>query len=350
MASCEQDIWGKMLRVNPRGFLCWRPNIAGKIHSDPGKGTDPRCFPERYMAMCGRLLSLEEHHPIFDTSDLIQVAPQEFVTHEGEITGVNGLLRLANKFPISINYPERVLLVGAISPNSLLSVLAWCRENNWQRTHVSLVDNCLVPLETLRLMEAGCYYSWPGGIDLIESDITHYQPSCPPDIVIADILNPWMVDGYQYPHLDKCSPYSRFENFLRWGANVVGDKGWFLSRCVIFPSDAERSNPDLSKFVPIAQERTKQIMEQLGELGRSVNGQAIKESVEQLFEEPLRTTFCGLDKVSPLYRSERTLAGSHAEKVFRRFHYRSFQTTHEILVKDEKSRFRFLNFACQGTR
>lgn len=348
MAVCERQIWQKLLTASPRGFLRWQLDVEGRIRHDPGKGTDSRGNPERYMVMCGRLHTLEEHRPVFTTDDLIRVAPHEFVTHKGEITGVNGLLRLVDKFPITIPTPEEILLVGSISPNSLLSVLAWCREKGWVQTHVTLVDNSAAPIETLRLMQEGGYFDWSGGVNLIEKDILDYHPDRQTDVVIADILNVWMTDTYHYPHLDRRSPYAQFEKFLRWGARAVGNDGWFLSRCMIFPSLSRgKSDPNL-KFAQGARERGGQVLDQLGDLAKDIDSEAIRESVERLFDAPLRTTFCGLDRVCSTYKSEPTLAGSRGLRVSRRLHNRNFRKVHEILVKDEQSGFKYLNLACQG--
>ena len=328
-----------MVDVSPKGFLRWRPGIITE-------GTS-RNQPVNYMLMCGRLRSLEEHHPTLTTEDLIEIGPQEFETHEGEITGVNGLLRIVDRFPITLSNPKEVLLVGSISSNSLLSVLAWCKEKKWNKTHVTLVDKSCIPIRHLSLMQKENYFHWPGGCSLIKKDILKYKPLEPPKIIIADILNAWMVKPYHSFHLAKQSPYTKFEEFLKWGAETVVDNGWFFSRSMIWPPSFAEQDPN-SRFAETAQKRANQIMLQLGDLARKVNRTAIEDEAEQLFNEPFRTTHCGLDRVYSPFRQERTLAGSHAEKLMRKFHHRYFQTVHEIRVQDVRSGFTFLNFACQS--
>ncbi|MFH1840812.1 MAG: hypothetical protein ABH807_01490, partial [Candidatus Shapirobacteria bacterium] len=335
----EQQIWGNMIRVSNRGFLRWNENIALKT------GGDPREYPERYMAMCGNLRKLEDHNPTLDTDDITELSPNHFVANQGEITGVNGLLRLIDRFPINIRQPKEVLVVGAISPNSLLSVLAWCRKKNWQNTHVTLVDKSPVPITTLQHMQNGGYFNWSGGVDLLEENILGYTPKTQPQIVIGDILNMWMVDAYQYPNLDRKSPYEQYKKFLYWGANTVGNEGWFLSRCMIAPSKQRNIDPNL-RFQQESKDRADRIVTQLGSFAQQASHNAIEEMVEELFEDPPLTTFCGLYKVSKTYRSSRPNAGNQAIEVFRRFHKRNFPITYEVRVDDPKSGFSFLNFAC----
>src|SRR3990167_5504713 len=98
----EQQIWGNMIAVSNRGFLRWTKEIALKT------GGDPREYPERYMAMCGNLRRLEDHNPTLDTGDLTELSPNHLVANQGEITGVNGLLRLTDRFPINLCPPKEV--------------------------------------------------------------------------------------------------------------------------------------------------------------------------------------------------------------------------------------------------
>lgn len=329
----EQDIWSSLLTVNGRGFLRWKDG-----------GGDDR-DPERFMAMCGNLHSLEEHNPTLDIDDLKEIGPARYSAPHGEITGVNGLLRLTDKFPISVRKPDNILVVGAITPNSLQSVLSWSKRNNWLDIKVTLVDKSPVPIRTMRSMQDGGYLNWPGGIELVEKDILHYEPSTPPKVIIADILNSWTVDSYQYPNLDNKSPYTVFENLLRWGSRHVAPNGWIFSRSMIAPLSRGKPDPN-NRFHEQSVRRAEKIIKQLGPLADRANHLAIQEMVEELFDEPSLATFCGLNKVSRIFRSERALAGDHAVKVFRRLHRRNFTTTHEIDVDDPNSGFRFLNFAC----
>jgi len=340
MVIAEQEVWRQLLTVSPRGFVRWQPDI------DIRAGMESRNNPVRYMAMCGNLRTLDAHAPTFTTDDLHQLAPDLYEATEGEITGVNGLLRLADKFPVSLSEPEEVLVVGAITPNSLLSTLAWCRENRWENAHVTLVDKSPVPIRSLQTMKEGGYFDWIGGVEFIEEDILHYQPSERPDLVVGDILNLWMVDAYQYPNLDKGSPYDNFERFLRWGRRIVDGEGWFLSRCMITPSSPDEYNPNL-RFQKTAAERAKVITQQLGDLASGARVDAIEEMVEELFDDPPLTTFCGLNRVSKTFKATKTLSGKHAEEVFDRLHYRNFDTVHRIRVVDPNSGYVFQNYMCQ---
>ena len=298
MAIAEQDIWRQLLTVSPRGFVRWKPDI------DIRAGTDSRNNPVRYMAMCGNLQTLETHAPTFNTDDLHQVAPGFYEAIEGEITGVNGLLRLVNKFPVSLNEPEEILVVGAITPNSMLSTLAWCREKSWGKAHITLVDKSPVPIMTLQVMKEGGYFDWRGGVNLVEADILNYQPLEKPDLVVGDILNFWMIDAYQYPNFDKGSPYENYERYLEWARRITDEEGWFLSRCMITPSSPQENNPSL-RFQKTSTERAKIITQQLGGLAETAREDAIEEMVEELFDDPPFTTFCGLNRVSKTFRAKK---------------------------------------------
>lgn len=341
MAIAEQDIWGKLVTASSRGFLRWRPDI------DRLSGGDPRSYPERYMAMCGNLHTLDEHGPVLGASDLVEKEAGVYEAPDGEITGVNGLLRVVDKFPITILPPDNILLVGAISPNSLMSTIVWCQENGWNESQLTLVDKSPIPIETIRLMKDGGYFDWSGGIELAQEDVVDYVPAQKPDVIVADILNMWMVDKYYYPHLDKKSPYSVFERLLEWASDSLDDNGWFFSRCMISPESNGGNDPNL-RFKELARKRTERILGQLGSVANDVNRGAVEDTVEELFERAYPTTFCGLEKVSKTYQSAGAVSGKQAEKVFRRFYKRGFEITHEVDVLDTKSGFKFLNFACQS--
>lgn len=338
MMRPEQEIWGDMLTVSQRGFLRWNEDIARKA------GGDPRENPERYMVMCGNLRTLDNHNPTLDADGLEEISPNHLAAPNGEITGVNGLLRLSDRFPISLDKPKDILVVGAVTPNSMLSVLKWAKHKNWDQSHVTLVDKSPVPITTLEKMQHGGYFDWPGGVSLIQDDILKHAPTRQPQVVVADILNTWMVDTFQYPHIDKASPYDAYKTFLRWGADTVKNGGLFLSRCMIAPP-RQRRDPNIL-FHQDAKSRAEKVIFQLGALANRANHDAIQDMVEELFEDPPLATFCGLSSVSKYYGHSRPNAGRHAINVFRRLHQRAFPVVHEIQVDDQKSGFTFLNFAC----
>lgn len=185
------EIW-KELIVREHGYIRWRQNISEKLSADPGKANDNRGFPERFIAMCPTLPKLEDHRPVLDIGDLTELNPGEFVANSGEITGVSGLLRLTDLLSEGtfIQPPTEVLLVGAITPYSLLSTLGWLNLHGWNGAHLTLVDNSPIPIETLRLM--GQTEPWRKRVDLVEANILDYTPTIRPDIVIGDILNVWI--------------------------------------------------------------------------------------------------------------------------------------------------------------
>ena len=343
MAVPEQEIWQGLLKASKFQTLEWRDDIRDRA------GLDPRAdSPARYMAMCRNLRPLSEWDAaVLDTGDLHPVSANEFIAKEGEITGANGLLRLINKFPISLGDPKQITLVGAISPNSLYSTLTWCASEGWNDAHVTLIDKSLIPIETLRLMQEGGYFNWQGGVSLIEGDVTKFTPERQPDIVIADILSSWMVEPYHASLLHCRSPFEEFEKFLAWGSKTVTNHGWFFSRCMVAPENGTNTDPNLRSAVA-AKERTDRIVEQLGDLAGRIDRDEVEATVEQLFDKPHPTSYCGLEKVSPIFRSHKTLKGSHAERVLQRVHQRNFDTSHQITVRDAKSEYTFLNFACQG--
>jgi hypothetical protein len=340
MVLAEQGIWNQLLTVSPKGFVMWRPDIQNKA------GMESRNDPVRFMAMCGNLKPLESHFPTFETDDLVEVKPKVFETSQGEITGVNGLLRLIDKFPIKLKKPNNVLLVGAITPKSLLTTLAWFKIKGWNDTHLTLVDKSPVPIKTLEAMERGGYFNWQGGVSLIEEDILKFKPFFKTDLLIGDILNVWLVDNYQYPHLNSINPYLKYEQFLKWAKEIISNDGWFVSRNMIAPITSTKEEPN-SRFHKTVKEKAGVIIQQLGGLAERADKQAIEESVEDLFDNPTPTSYCGLDKVLKVFRSTENLSGKHAEKIFERLQRRNFTHLNRIDVIDKNSGYVFQNYMSQ---
>jgi hypothetical protein len=154
----RNDFWGKLIILDHEGLLKWRPDIEIEIDN-----VDSRRFPEKYIARCNGPTRLDDFISNLSSNDLAYRALNEFVTQERENVRVDGLLRTLDKFPVEIPKPENIILVGAATPNSLMSVLKWASVKNWPNSSVTLIDKSPIPIETVKEMINANYINWPGG-------------------------------------------------------------------------------------------------------------------------------------------------------------------------------------------
>ncbi len=327
----EENIWRELLEVDSQGCVVWIPKIRYNLPE-----SDYRNLPVRFMSRCGNLREFNQFTPRLGTEEMIKEGNGEFLTSQKENVRVDGLLRLVDKFPVSLTKPERLTLIGALTPNSLFSVLFWLKKRGWLNCNVSVIDKSTVPIETLKLMAESGYIKWNGGLKLEVQDVFDWRPKEKQSLIIGDILNTWIVPHYYDPKKEE-NPYKDYCSLLISVKRSLAEDGWFLSRCLVLPSK------DLPNFSPgrmkSTAQKTKRIINQLGEMGRFVD--------ERLIEKELRGT-TGYPPPRP--RSNEmvsSLRGQKAEAEFIELHNEVFETVHLITVRNQLSGYCHQNFLCQ---
>jgi len=327
MSTAECPIWEKLLSVDNQGQLKWLPEIEKRISP-----SDHRKYPAGYMLRCGQLPRLEEFNPIFDVGDLVQVGPDEFITEREEITRVDGLLRIVDISRVVIDEPQNLVLVGALTPNSLMATLTWLTRKRWSDCQVHLIDNSPIPIETIKMLLESGYINWPAGINLIEEDILECSLVQRPDIVIGDILNTWMVPHYYLAKSEHGSPYQRYQDFLEWATLTTKPGGWFLSRCLILPEKT---------YIPDQKTTFSQQVDwiegQLGILAQKTKKPDIEMAVRRKSGRP--------QSINKSLKT--TLVGVEAEEAFVQLYKQQFDNLRLVKVSNQKSGYKHLNFMCR---
>lgn len=316
-----------MLSVDNQGQVEWLPEIERRISP-----SDHRKSPIAYILRCGPLPCLEEFNPILEVDDLVSVGPDEFVTDKEEVTRVDGLLRIVDVSRVVIDEPRNLVLVGALTPNSLMATLVWLKRKGWSNCQVHLVDNSPVPIETTRaLLESG-YINWPAGINLVEEDVFKCSLDQRPDIIIGDILNTWMIPHYYPAKSEHKSPYERYQNFLKWAGLAIKTGGWFFSRCLILPEKAYAPNQEAT-----FSQQVDWIERQLGILAQKTKRLAIETAIRKKPGRPQSTN----------ENLKTTLVGIEAEEAFTQLYRQQFDNFRLIKVTNRKSGYLHLNFMCK---
>lgn len=306
--------------------------------------------PEIYFCMTdGRVSSLEQHRETakeyWQINHLKEVSEGHFVTDKGESTGIAGLLRLSEKLLAKEFSPKKVLLVGAIHHESLLTALVWLEKQGFSGVDVTLVDSSDVPVKILQKMIAEGMILWEGKIDVIKSDVRTYQPEEQFDLVIADILAPYMIENFAYPARTQTSPYAGYEQFLAHVNDLLTNKGVFLERTLIQPEKAKAAaNRTSDRGI---ERRVNLVMAAFSAQYPQLSRTAVEDLVFQLFDHADRVNFCGLEGLLPMFRFVRPLIGDKAAAIFDRLHNRHFRDNSRVEVLDKGSGYRFLSFACQ---
>lgn len=319
-----------MLSVDNQGQLGWLPEIEKRINP-----SDHRKSPVGYVLRCGQLSRLEEFDPILEVDDLVLVGPDEFVTGKEEVTRVDGLLRIVDVSQVVIDEPQNLVLVGALTPNSLMATLIWLKRKKWSNCQVHLVDSSPIPIETTRALLKNGYINWPAGINLIEESVLKCSLDQRPDIIIGDILNTWMVPHYHPVKSEQKSPYQRYQNFLKWASLAIKPGGWFFSRSLILPEETYIPEQEMTLL-----QQVDWIERQLGILAQKVKRSDIKMAIQRKPGRPQSTN----------ENLKTTLVGVEAEEAFIQLYRQQFNNFRLIRVTNRKSGYLHLNFMCQITR
>ncbi|OGM14143.1 hypothetical protein A2W15_03690 [Candidatus Woesebacteria bacterium RBG_16_41_13] len=274
VTETEQQIWGRLLTVSPRGFLQWKEDIY--------PGFDARNVPERFVYLTGGLAAFDEYEFDFAPAKLKHEGQNEFTTKEKE-TDIRGLFRTLDLFQIEFTEPREILLVGSYNQDGLFLTIGLCKKKGWNGSHITLVDQSDTVLSLLSVMGENGYYDWQAGVTLIKSDITDYKPKVQPDIVFGDILNTWMTREYSCPSSASAkSPYNDFEAYLRYTATNIKPNGWFFSRCMIFPDDQQSFAANRRSTSNVGN-RVDTVLNRIGTHFEEVDKQALSENLDELF-------------------------------------------------------------------
>lgn len=336
MLSIENrsQIWQTMIEPTRFGIPRWKEGF------EPSP-TDPRTNPVNYMLMCEdfKIPSRQE----LDVSHLKQLTTSEFLSEIPENTGVLGLLRTVSFMGIEIDKPENVLLVGSMNHSGVAELSLWLEVNEWRDTRITVVDKESVPLHTIdQLMQHG-EIKWRGGIKLVKSDIRNFTPDGKFDLVIGDILNPYIDSFIGYPRFYRESPYQQYEEYLRQVKLLT--KKWFLSRCLGVKEQRKHFVRNTKSANLPDPNRLETIWGNFGAIASQLNKEATLET-EGLFTGYSPCSFCGLWMVSSDYRAKNILSGKNAERVYRRLYQRHFPGIHHsVTIRDSLERT-FINYAC----
>ena len=339
MAVETQKIWSPLVSTNKFGILNWKSERSNIFYGDE---PDPRVEPQKYMCMSGTPRKWIDYEIDLSTSDLRLKTGRTFETNEGAYTGTLGLLQVAEMFSLKPKSVDETLLIGAISDKSLMTTLRWLVEKDYSKSHTTLVDLSEIPLKHIQTLAKLGYFDGAPSYDLVQKDLVEYSPTKKPNIIIGDILTNWAVPRFSLHE----NPYVGYQKILDWVKGNLSEGGIFYSRCMVFPEDANKIDPNI-RTRKSAEDRAEMILSQLGESGKDIDREWLIDSVEEMFYESKPATFCGLENVYSEFQERPTLVGEKAESAIRTMYKETFQNVEEIRVIDNRSGFVFLNFACQ---
>jgi hypothetical protein len=329
----EQDMWKELIEVDKEGRMMWLPRIRTELNLEDYR-SDPGCF----VARCGGLRSLDFFDPRLSVENLNEVGNQEYITSESENVRVDGLLRLFKLFDYDAQRPEKVVLVGVLTPNSLLAVLSWLKGRDWGGCNVSVIDKNPVPVETICLMKNQGYIPWRGDLKIHLEDVLDWHPDQKQDLIIGDILNTWMVPHYFDPKEGQ-KPYADYSKYLNWARESLSDEGFFLSRCLVLP---EVNKPGFAPDRKLGvEQKADLVIGRLGYLEEAVNKELLIQSLRRRMGYPPPKPRS--DKVVP------ALKGKVAENKFIELYQKAFQSVDLITVRNQQSGYCHLNFLCRSS-
>lgn len=291
------------MEVDQDGILEWA--FCGDI----GDSEPYQASPIRFMIVHGdpSLFNTDLNRDLVaeldNTKPLNSLDHSNFEAHSGEDLGVSGLFRSVSLLPSGLGWvselqPQDVLLVGAMgySLNQLLSAM---HHFGWDNTRVTVVDKSVIPLRVLnRLGELG-YWSWPGGVELVHSNIVDYHDRAV-DLVFMDIVSASAVRRSDYSHRRKLSPWINYQAILGNCKSLVKPGGRFFSRTLChlrLPESGKNHNPGTNQ--QILNERKQVLLSQLGHtLYDQLNKTIVDSIVRVLWPGPEPVSYCGLALIS----------------------------------------------------
>ncbi|OGV95617.1 hypothetical protein A2W24_07005 [Microgenomates group bacterium RBG_16_45_19] len=293
----DRAFWKSLLKVD-RGQLRWEiQDLNIQFHEEPLRSILLNGPPREYNARNCFDPRIGDRYP------LVKKGAADYVAPQGEELGVWGLLRSASLSEVILKQlapldPQRILLVGAISQESLYGILASMDGLGWKEAELTVVDKSLVPLTVLKRLNETGHWSWKPGVRLVHSDIRYFNEWGAYDLVLMDIVSAYTIDRLNYCHRVGENPFAKYRQILQTCKALVSNGGLFISRTLSFSGYQPKKHPE-PVAEEILQERLGILRNQLGEeIFNQLGQDYLAEMVESIWYYPYPETSCGLALIS----------------------------------------------------